>query len=125
MSQCDQRLCYLKQVFCVGPPLDYRAFFTYYFSFANVATDHRGSILRHFCANFLGFLSPHPLISRVMLAFSTESGSRVTLLVSGHYRCGFLLRGCYGYLPVMPGLLRLYSTTFKGTSSQAHLLVMS
>ena len=35
-----------------------------------------------------------------------ESGSTVTVPVSGRCRCGSRLQGCYGYLPSIPGLFK-------------------
>ena len=35
-----------------------------------------------------------------------ESGSSVTVPVSGRCRCGSRLQGCYGYLPSIPGLFK-------------------
>ena len=74
----------------------------------------------HFCAGFFSSSPSHFSFGSVKYLVSKYSTEQFSVTVP----CGRRSKGCHGYLlpcaRALPG-----STTFVGTSTQAHLLVMS
>ena len=62
------------------------------------------------CFVFPRLVCPRRHVSGVVSLFLWIRFQCVTVPVTGRYRCGSRLRGCYGYLPSMHGLSCLDST---------------